>query len=109
LEGWDSIPLVSIPADASLHSREGAMAAFHQILVAFQPARKVSSIQPGDVLIVGPAHGGPGHAMIVGCSPNVLIHAAPSGVARTGIGFVEGYQKIFGIYRKDKSAWGRAR
>lgn len=109
LEGLESIPLVSIPADVSLHSREGAMAAFHQIMAAYQPSRKVTSIQPGDVLVVGPANGGPGHAMIVGCSPNVLYHAAPSGVARTGIGFVEGHQKVYGIYRKDKSAWGRTR
>jgi len=106
LEGWDEIPMVDIPADASLHNRAGAMAAFHKILSAFQPATKVSTIQPGDVLVVGPANGGPGHAMIVGPQKNTIWHASSMGVQITGLGFVSGYQKIFGIYRKDKSRWG---
>jgi hypothetical protein len=107
LEGQEEIPLVNIPADASLHNRAGAMAAFHQIISAYQPATRVSTLQPGDVLVIGPANGGPGHAMIAGPIKNTLWHSCSMGVQMTGIGFVSGYQKIFGIYRKDKSAWGR--
>ena len=108
LEGWPSIPLVEIPQDASMHNREGSMAAFKKIIQALEPIQRVSSVQPGDILVIGPAQGGPGHGLIVGPRKNTLYHAAPSGVSMTGLGMIPGY-KIFGVYRKgSKSLWGVA-
>ena len=105
LGGLDKIPLVDIPSDASMHSREGSIAAMKKIMLAYLPMERVGSTQPGDIVVIGPIHGGPGHGMIVGHQKNTLYHAAPSGVNMTGMGLIPGY-KIFGIFRADKSEWG---
>ena len=57
-------------------------------------------LEPGDLLVVGPPGGGPGHAMIVGWEPNTLWHCIPQvGVERSGWALVAGQQRIFRAYR----------
>jgi len=112
LHGLSATPLKIIPADTSLHDRAGAVAAMRSILRGYEPIDIVLGgvVEPGDVVVIGPTRGGPGHGLIVGFEPNTLWHAAPSGVSRTGFGFAEGYQRIFKVFRKGgRESWGASR
>jgi len=102
LHNLPEIPLEKVPADASMHSREGAIRTMRKIMKAYAPIVQVTdgSIEPGDVIIVGYAGGGPGHAMLVGTTKNAIYHADSTGVIRTGLGVVGGQQTVFGVFRK---------
>jgi len=98
----------TLPQDAAMHSRGGAIRSMLNIKRRFQ-ARTVRdhSMQPGDIVVVGPPNGGPGHALIVGFRPNTLWHAANPAVHQTGIGFIVGEQKVFRVYRLlNRHLWG---
>jgi hypothetical protein len=98
-------PIRTLPPDHCLHDRDGTTAAMHQLAIACNAKLSHSKeIEPGDVLVVGPIGGGPGHAMIVGVRPGEIWHATKSGVTRTGLG-IEGYE-LFGVFRvQDKAKW----
>jgi len=63
-----STPTEHLPQDASFHVREKCILAFRRFLTTFQGIElpEGSPVQPGDVIVTGPASGGPGHAIIVG-------------------------------------------
>lgn len=99
------VPIATLPPDAALHSREGAIAGMKRIRELYMPndAIEDGSIEPGDVLVTGPRNGGPGHAMIVGPRPSELWHAAGDAVHMSGLGFA-GETKVFRVYRmRDRS------
>lgn len=80
------------------------MAAMRMIANNFKPYSRVEKsgiIEPGDVIVVGPNGGGPGHGMIVGPRKNTIWHSDTNvGVQFTGISFLWlTRQRIFRIYR----------
>jgi hypothetical protein len=92
-----------------MHSREQAIATMRTLRKLYMPNRLVrdGSIEPGDVIVTGPSNGGPGHVMLGGPERNTLWHCNEGiGVRMTGIGFVDGAQRIFGVYRfTDREKW----
>lgn len=96
-------PRSHLPADLSLHSRVGAIAAMRAIRRTFRAhyAVKDGVLEPGDVVVTGPVDGGPGHAMIVGCRRAQVWHCTPGGgVCRTGYS-ITGLHKVFRVYRME--------
>ncbi len=107
--GGTTTPLEMLPADTCFHSRQAATAAMHKFRHLFRPMIDVDgwNVQPGDVLVVGPKHGGPGHGVIVGCEPGVLYEAGTSRVQKVGFSFPS-CRKVFGVFRKgDRGRWSR--
>jgi len=104
-----SLPLETLPSDASLHNRETTQKALKVLRNTFPPNKlhKRKTVQPGDVLVTGPPAGGPGHAMIVGTEPYTLWHTTQrTGVCKTGFSLPPKYQKVFGIYRlRNRGKW----
>lgn len=96
-----------IPADVGFHSRKGAVAGLRWFRRRYPASYRIigGETQPGDVFIVGPKGGGPGHAMIVGPQENTLWHASSTGVCYTGFMLPDNL-KVYAIYRfKDREAW----
>lgn len=105
--GGTRTPLPSLPADAAMHSRESAIAAMLTIKRLFEPIDQIDGcdVQPGDLLVVGPSSGGPGHGMIVGCAPGEVWEAGTARVQRSGWAIQES-SELFAVYRKgDRTAW----
>jgi hypothetical protein len=110
LHGLDETPLAQIPPDASMHTREGAQLTMMAIMHAYKPWIKITDgkIEPGDIVVVGPVGGGPGHGMMVSTRRNCLIHADQEEVALAGLGFFSEHQRVFGVFRKgNREEWAR--
>lgn len=94
--------------DIAMHDPKGATRTMRRIRRMFPAHHKVTDriIEPGDAIVVGEAHGGPGHALFVGAEKNTLWQATKKGVQRCGLGLADGWQEIFRIYRfEDKGSW----
>jgi cell wall-associated NlpC family hydrolase len=94
-------PIATLPADAALHDRDGAIAAMKRLRLAFMPNRFLEDgelLEPGDIVVTGPSAGGPGHAMIVGARRSTLWHATRLGVQWTGLAPPPGHA-VFRAYR----------
>ena len=109
--GSKRIPVPELPGDIALHQRGTAIAAMRFIMELYKPNAAVTDevLEPGDIVVVGPAGGGPGHAMIVGARTNELWHSTDRRVQMTGLGFLQqhshGYS-LFGVYRAlDRERW----
>lgn len=103
--GFKRLPSPRLPQDMAFHTRKAAMKAMRFLRRLYMPNIIVmdGSIEPGDLLIVGPVRGGPGHLMIAGSQPNTLWHALKPGVTQTGMSF---FGEIIRIYRfTDKDKW----
>jgi cell wall-associated NlpC family hydrolase len=103
-------PVATLPNDAALHNRAGAVAAMRRILELQRPWVPVEdgTVEPGDVLVWAPRGGGPGHATIAGGERFVLWESSVSGVRRTAIGamLVHGAWAFSGAFRPtDKTSW----
>lgn len=85
----DSTDLDILPADTAFHNKESAWKAFRQMRTVFkaEDVPKEGTFQPGDILIVGPRKGGPGHAVIVGPDKR-LWHCDSEAVVWTGLGYL---------------------
>lgn len=97
----EATEIETLPFDASLHDREGAIRGMLAIRQRFRPNEQVKDefIEPGDILVVGPK-GSPGHAMLVGCQPHHYWHA--SSIARQVVRSGEDYfhlQEVFAVIR----------
>lgn len=106
--GYKRCPTSRLPQDYSMHTREGAFSVMRQILRIYPEMQKVegNTLEPGDVIVVGPKDGGPGHCLIVGDNRNTLWHAVQPRVCRTGWALMKDHQKIFRVYRfKDRMKW----
>lgn len=75
-----------LPPDTAFHARESCIRAFRQFMIGFNgyELAETDTMQPGDVMITGPANGGPGHAIFIGCDQS-LWHAASDNVVRSSI------------------------
>lgn len=94
-------------ADASMHDRPGSMSVMRQIIRRYPNHATVTDgiVQPGDVLVVGPGGGGPGHMMIVGPARNTVWQASASKVHFTGLYLPSG-ATLFRVYRMvDRETW----
>jgi len=109
LYGFERVSAPKLPQDVALHSRATAIGAMKALLEIYPFHEEVTGpmIQPGDIIVVGPLKGGPGHVMIVGPRRNTLWHShQPIGVQITGLAFNEQEQEVFKIYRlQDRHSW----
>jgi len=98
-------PTRMYPADQSLHDREGAVAAMKWIMRRYEPNHRVDfkndPVEPFDLVVSGPEHGGPGHALIVGVTKPQLWHIAGPNkfVYPTSMNFTGSGQKVFAVFR----------
>lgn len=105
-----------LPADTALHDPESAHEAVGILRRLYSPAKRLHwtdgtlEVQPGDLLVVGPSLGGPGHLMIVGTQKNTIWHASNSaeGFCMTGWALGDGFERLFAVYRLgDRERWGQ--
>lgn len=92
----------TLPPDAALHAPEVARLVMRRIMRTFWPWDSVldGTAEPGDVLVAGPRHGGPGHAIIVGPTRNTLWEATYPRVRQTGWGLQGSiHNKLFRVLR----------
>lgn len=103
--GRTKTALEMLPADACFHDSKRATASMHAFRTLFRPMDIVDDwrVQPGDVVIVGPVNGGPGHGIIVGCKPGVMYEAGSRQVQRIGTA-IPSCRRVFGIFRKGDRA-----
>ena len=94
-----------LPQDMSFHNPAGAKSAMKQFLSRAPHFKVEPPLQPGDVIVMGPTGGGPGHAAIVGL--DAIWHCGPTGVVNAGKGICS-----FGVYNyktayraSDRSSW----
>ena len=65
------------------------------------------TVEPGDIVIVGPRGGGPGHILVAGARPSSLYHAISTRVVRAGCMVYDPFV-LFRIYRPTyKKDWLR--
>lgn len=105
--GGRRTPLPALPADAAMHSRQTAIKSMLAIKRLFEPLSQVEDdwVEPGDLLVVGPCRGGPGHGIIVGHRENELWEAGTRRVQRTGWSLPE-VSELYAVYRKgDRTSW----
>lgn len=111
LYGFARVPLPELPGDISLHARETAIAAMRFIMKIYEPNEQVMDghLEPGDILVVAPPNGGPGHAMIVGARENEVWHSTDRRVQMTGIGTLDNGMngwRFYAAYRAtDRERW----
>jgi hypothetical protein len=96
----------SLPADVALHARDTAIGAMKKLMRVYGPSKITDGrVQPGDLLVVGQANGGPGHVLIVGTQRNTLWDSQPLvGFQRRGWA-LDASQVFHAAFRPDKSKW----
>lgn len=81
---------ISLPADASFHNKETVSRGL-RVFLEMYPSIAIQGdiVQPGDMIICGPAgkNGGPGHGMIVG--KDTLWHVGSECVCKAGLGIFQ--------------------
>lgn len=103
-------PLTDLPPrapDASMHDRAGSFSVMRQIIRRYPDhiAVEDGSVEPGDVLVVGPNSGGPGHMMIVGHQRNTCWQASAGRVHFTGLS-LPASATLFRTFRMvDREQW----
>lgn len=102
-------PVDAIPPDAAMHDREGAIAAMHAMVSRFRPCEFVHDewLEPGDVVLVGPKLGAPGHALLVGTEPHVYWHASSEAgsVCRVGSSYLERHPIGYVLRSSARKGW----
>lgn len=112
---YDELYRKNIPTEAprvspgfNIHNMSSAMKVMRKVLKQYPNHEivKENALEPGDLILVGPISGGPGHPMIVGPQKNTIWHCAKPRVVMTGWGLLENEMKIFRILRaKDREKW----
>lgn len=76
-----------LPQDASFHNKELVGAGLRSFLTMYPSDILPEGVpsEPGDVIVMGPRNGGPGHAAIVG--KGAYWHCGPDRVCMGGLGF----------------------
>jgi len=109
IDGRPRAQAPAMPADIALHDPETASAALLALRSLYEPIVVVTDgqAQPFDILVVGPAGGGPSHAMLVGPRPGTIWHCTPgAGVHQAGWCLGTGYEVLHGLYRiGDRQHW----
>lgn len=101
--GRPRTPIETLPDDAALHDRVGAICGMKRLRKLFWPNKPIpldAPLEPGDIVVTGPENGGPGHGMIVGARPNTIWHSSGTSVHWTGLRPPKGH-KVFRVYRMD--------
>lgn len=97
-----------LPIDIGLHNRRKAKAGMKWFMRNYPNHERVNDgfVEPGDLVVVGPSDGGPGHCMFVGPRENTLWHSVEgSGVCYTGMS-LPSQNKLYAVYRPlDKEVW----
>ena len=90
----------NIPQDAAWHDKRSVTRAARVMMSLYAPWVKDRefTVEPGDIVIISPAGGGPGHILVAGALPNTLYHAITTRVQRTGCMIVEPFV-LTRIYR----------
>ena len=107
LYGRPPTPMPKIPHDVGDHNKKRALAALRWFTRQFPTSFEIldGEVEPGDILMVGPNTGGPGHAMIVGPRENTVWQASGRCVHYTGLYLPEGF-KLFQARRfEDREVW----
>lgn len=99
--------LARLPYDASFHNKDLCFRAFRQFRRQFK-GRQISEttpLEPGDVIITGPASGGPGHAIILG--PDLKLWQALSKVGGYSLDILNTglYKYKATIRAEDRTIW----
>ncbi len=100
----DEIP--RLPQDIGMHKPESARAIMRQLIRMFG-LKSVDDgrAEPFDIIMVGQAGAGPGHAQIVGAKPNTIWEAVRPKVCQGGWIYYN-TTEVCGVYRKeDKREW----
>jgi hypothetical protein len=99
--------LPAIPRDIGFHNRAGAIAGLRWFMRQYPTCQQLTDnyVEPGDILIVGPKGGGPGHAMIVGPRENTIWQASEGGVHYTGMALPEIYEFHAAFRFRDRKDW----
>jgi len=94
-----------LPQDASFHNAPLVRQGFRRFLKRYPCTKVEGNIQPGDVLIMGPRNGGPGHAAIVGLKG--YWHCFHTGVTMAGLEMPGGGVYCFKEARRgiDRHKW----
>lgn len=116
LQGEPAREIPVVADDAAFHDRKTATAAMRKIIAAygpvarsFRPHREGAGtivVTPGDVLITGPANGGPGHAAIVGWERNTIWQASSGGGVHMAALTIPRH-RLFRVLWPDKMEWVR--
>jgi len=101
---WEVPTFTTLPPDAAMHSRKGAIKALYKILRSLPAHTRVrgraSVVHPGDVLITGHTSGGPGHAIIVGTQKNTLWQATQyAGFVKCGWALPPEFCRVYAVMR----------
>lgn len=109
LYGYSRGPMITLPPDQAMHDRAGALAAMRAICRRYEPlidATDDEFLEPGDILVVGPNGGGPGHALIAGGKQGHVWECLARGVTLSGMPIIGSTTELFRIYRvTDKDKW----
>ena len=108
LFGWHRELPNDLPGDTGVHSPETAWKALKALLRVYPEHERVfgSEVEPGDLVVVGPALGGPMHALIVGARKNQLWEAVKPRVSATGIDLNFRTSRVMRIYRvRGREGW----
>ncbi len=114
---WDALghrqatQFTELPHDTAFHDKEAAIKAMHEIAKLF-PCDLIQDwekggFMPGDILLVGPKNGAPGHAMIVGGTPCHYWHVVQGiGVVRTGVSYFKQFPVRYVVRSRERESWG---
>lgn len=109
LYGRPSPPPGRLPPDVAMHDRQSAFEAVRRLRRMYEPCARVDGrfLEPGDIIVTGPAGGGPGHVMVVGPRKNTIWHCSTGrGVCWTGIGYLRSHMQLHAVYRfTDRWRW----
>ena len=101
----------SLRGDACLHAPDRCRAALKKILENYQPLDTfgpTEPVEPGDVIVIAPAGGGPGHALTAVGPTGIFIHTDSRRVVLTGLPLPESMSEVLHIYRYPfKAEWIR--
>lgn len=94
--------LETLPNDAAMHTRRGAIRSMYTIRRKLPPHKRVrvqdaKTVRPGDILVTGARSGGPGHAIIVGPQRNTLWHATSTGFNKCGWALPLEYTRLMAV------------
>jgi cell wall-associated NlpC family hydrolase len=98
-----------LPGDASLNQPEIARAFMRSLIERYHltdlSQSGVTRVEPGDILAVGAAAGGPGHAIIVGPARNTTWQAGTHAVIRSGWTLQGRWQTLKHWFRPNREGW----
>jgi len=108
--GFERRDPTTLPQDSAMHNAKGAFRVMRGMCERYPHVRVLDgSLEPSDVVVMGPSDGGPGHAMIVGPKRWQIWHSTELHVHYTGRSYLLSKgRKVFRVYRmtsKEKWPW----